>query len=209
MYSVEPKIENVEYVDSKFENRDANQNQNLSKQNFISLENIVRLTNEKRAEQVAAPTSSNVPLTTDPKENNKKDTKILPPPEVNKILDAPNLITDSNVSTSKSIQSNISGNLTDQKAISQKSNINEISTAKEALINTLIDDINNENYEVETLDEDLLESEEFIRNGEKTKLDDDVIEILDDSDVSDVDPEILDTVEEAIKSSGKLKKYFI
>lgn len=203
MNSVKPKVENVDCVELKPENLDANENQELSRQNLISLENIVRLTKEKSSERVVAPISSNIAITTDPKENNENDSKILLAPEDNKTTDTQNLITK-NISVSQNVQRNTNDNFMEEKGISQTSNIHNKSTAKQELVN-LINDSDNDNYEVETLDEGLLECEDFLRNGEKTENDQEVIEIFDDSELSDVDPEIRDTVQDAIKCSGNNK----
>lgn len=197
--SFEPKVENIDCEESNPENLYTNENKDLPKQNLIPLENIVSLTKEKSREQIAAPIFSNIPLTTDTKNNTEKDPKILPVNEVNKTIGVQNLITNSKTS-SQSIQRSINESFGKETDISQKSNGNDNSTAKHDSINSCSTD--DDIYEVETLDEDLLESEEFLQNNKKTVCDQEVIEILDDSDLSDVDPEILDTVKKAIKSTG-------
>lgn len=193
--SVKQKIENIDCKESKHEKLHANENQDLT-----ALENTTLLGKEKNRKHLL-PISNPKPLT-DPKENSGKDLKILPVPEVNKTIDVQNKITDSKISSPQNTQRSINENFSKEKFISQKSNDHGKSTVKQTLISTLIYDSDSDNYEVETLDEDLLESEELLRNGDKTECDQNVIEIFDDSDLSEVDLEILETVEDAVKSSG-------
>lgn len=193
MNSVEPKIESVDYEESKPEKLDTNENQPLTEEDLIP-------TKEKNTEQVLL-ISSNESPTTNPKENSGKDSKILPVPEINTSNDVQNLITCSKVSTSQSIQTSVNDKFeSKEKDISINNNDQGKSTVQ--LSSTVINDSDNDNYEVETLDEDLLESEESLRNLEKTECDQEVIEVSDDSDLSEIDPEINDTVETAIKSTG-------
>lgn len=199
MNSVEPKIENIDCEEPKPEKVDANENQTLTAQNCISQENTV-LTKEKNTEQVLL-ICNKKSLTTDSKDNSGKDLKILPVPGVNKTSCIQNLITDSQMSTSQSIQKTVNDSLSKEKDISMYSNGHGNSTGKQLLLSTVSNDSDSDNYEVETLDEDLLASEESLRNGEKIEYDPRVIEIFDDSDLSEDDAKYIHAVE-SIKSSG-------
>lgn len=193
MNSVKPKVEIIDCEETKPEKLDASQDHDFTTHDLIPQENVTLRTKETVREQMLL-ISSKEPLTTDPKENSGKGLKILSVPEVNITSDVQNVISDS---TSQSIQRSINEHFKNEKDIPQKSNCQGKTTVQEDLINTLISDSDSDNYEVETLDEDLLESEEFLRNGEKTECDKELIEILDDSDLSEVD-----AVEDAFSSIG-------
>lgn len=132
---------------------------------------------------------SKQPLTADPTGNNGIDSNILPVSETNNTKDVSKIL-NSKIS-SQNIQRSINDTFRNAKGVSQKSNS---PITKELII---INDSDDDNYEMETLDEQLLESEELLRNDGKTESDQDVIEILDDTDLSEGD-----AVEDTVKSSG-------